>query len=53
VLADSVEQLSQTAVEHRVEWLEIAVRRARPLAHSSVMNADTPIHLFVFEKQGL
>ncbi len=51
VLADTVEQLNRVAPEQRVEWLEISVNRAEPLAHSYLMSADRPIHLFVFQKK--
>jgi precorrin-6Y C5,15-methyltransferase (decarboxylating) len=51
VLADTVEQLNHVAPKQRVEWLEISINRARPLAHSYLMSADTPIHLFVFQKK--
>ncbi|MBC2602877.1 precorrin-6y C5,15-methyltransferase (decarboxylating) subunit CbiE [Puniceicoccus vermicola] len=50
ILADSVAQLSSTLPDSRLEWLEVSVRRAKPLAHSSIMQLDNPINLFVFEK---
>ncbi|CAA6679499.1 MULTISPECIES: precorrin-6y C5,15-methyltransferase (decarboxylating) subunit CbiE [unclassified Lentimonas] len=51
VLADTIEQLNHSATEHRTEWLEIGVRRARTLAHSSLFDSDTPINIFVFKKR--
>ncbi|MGE9291628.1 MAG: precorrin-6Y C5,15-methyltransferase (decarboxylating) subunit CbiT, partial [Puniceicoccales bacterium] len=50
ILADSVSQLSAALPDHRCEWIEIAIRRAKPLAHSSIPQMDNPIQLFVFEK---
>lgn len=50
VLAQTQTSLLTVCTEHRIETLEIAVRRGKPLGNSEIMKPDNPVTLFVFEK---
>ena len=50
VLAQTQTKLRDVCSEHRLETIEVAVRRGTPLGNSEIMKPDNPVTLFVFEK---
>ena len=50
VLLETRRRLDQVLVQHRLEMIEIEVRRLIPVARSAMLKPDNPVSMFVFEK---